>query len=327
MIEVIQRRGRCVEAASGASVAVVHRGELVALRGADLETTFRSAAKPFQLAVSLEALGDPELSAEDLAVGAASHSAEPFHVARVEGLLRRFDLDVEGLRCGSHAPTHTPSAEAILRAGQSFTALHNNCSGKHTLMLAACARSGWDSNYLPPEHPLQLRIHEHLARWMAHDPYSVTDGCGVPTFCQPLSAAARAWGVVASAMASEGADEPWTARLGRIGRAMALRPDLTSGTGRLDLDVVRASREAMAVKVGAGGLFCVALPERELGLAMKVHAGTMEALPALVAWALETFAPGAWEEPEAWSHRRVTNVAGLEVGEWAVRATPPGRAR
>lgn len=314
MIEVIQRRGACVEAQSGASVAVVQGGALIACPGGEVETTFRSAAKPFQLAVSLELLGDPELSDEELALGAASHSAEPIHVARVEALLRRFGLCVNDLLCGAHPPTHTPSAEAILRAGGSFSALHNNCSGKHAFMRAACDRNGWDANYLPEEHPYQRRVRAAMANWMGHEPYAVIDGCGVPTFCQPLGAAATAWWRVAQGMRGEG-----DARLGRIGHAMALRPDLTSGTGRLDLDVVRAAREPIAVKVGAGGLFCIALPQRDIGLAMKVHGGVMEALPALVAWALERFAPGAWDEPEAWSLRRVVNVAGREVGGWSAR--------
>jgi L-asparaginase II len=75
----------------------------------------------------------------------------------------------------------------------------------------------------------------------------------------------------------------------------------------------------MAVKVGAMGLFCIAIPGRDMALAVKVHGGVAEALPALVAWALDTWAPGAWEEPEAWSQRVVRNVAGRAVGGWSVR--------
>jgi len=322
MIEVIQFRGAFAEATLPASVAVVQGGQVIATAGDDRETTFRSASKPFQLAVSLESLDDPAVTAEDLCLGAASHSAEPVHVARVEALLARFGLRAAGLRCGAHAPVHTPSAEAILRAGGRFTELHNNCSGKHTFMLAACAHRGWDPDYLPAEHPYQRRVRAMLATWMDHDPGLAVDGCGVPTFCQPLSAVARSWWRIARAMRdlNDGAPvDPWTDRLGRIGHAMARFPELTSGTGRLDLDVVTAARETMAVKVGAMGLFCIAIPGRDMALAVKVHGGVAEALPALVAWALDTWAPGAWEEPEAWSQRVVRNVAGRAVGGWSVR--------
>lgn len=323
MIEVIQFRGACAEATTTASAAFVRAGHLVELVGDDRETTFRSASKPFQLVVSLESLDDPGVDDEDLALGAASHSAEPVHVARVEGLLRRFDLRPEGLRCGAHAPTHVPSAEAVIRAGGRYTALHNNCSGKHAFMLAACAHRGWDPEYLPAEHPLQARNREMLAHWMGYAPSVAVDGCGVPTFCQPLSAVARAWWRLARAMRdldTAGADDSWTRRLGRVGHAMARHPELTSGTGRLDLEVVRAARETMAVKIGAMGLFCIALPGRDAALAVKVHAGSTEALPALTSWALARWAPEAWCEPEAWEARVVRNVAGRAVGAWAVRA-------
>lgn len=321
MPTVLQYRGTCLESEHPASAVAVRGGRVVWQAGDDRETTYRSSSKPFQLACSLEALGDPAVSAEELAVGAASHNAEPAHLAVVSAILDRFGATVGGLRCGAHPPGHTPSAEAILRAGGAFTDLHNNCSGKHAFMLAAALRNGWDADYRPMAHPLQQRIAARLAQWMEHTPAHAIDGCGVPTFIQPLSAVARSWEAVALAMRSVelgSADDAWTARLGRIGLAMAAHPELTSGTGRLDLAVVRAARETMAVKVGAGGLFCVALPGRETSVVVKVHSGAMEALPALVAWALAEAAPGAWREPDGWELRCVRNVVGREVGTWRV---------
>jgi L-asparaginase II len=321
MPTVLQYRGACLESEHPASAVAVRGGRVVWQAGDDRDTTYRSSSKPFQLACSLEALGDPAVTAEEMAVGAASHSAEPAHLALVSAVLARFGAPAEGLRCGAHPPGHAPSAEAIVRAGGRFTDLHNNCSGKHAFMLAAALHNGWEADYRPFEHPLQQRIVGRLAQWMEHAPAHAVDGCGVPTFIQPLSAVARSWEVLARAMRSVergSADDAWTARLGRIGSAMAAHPELTSGTGRLDLDVVRAAREPMAVKVGAGGLFCIALPGRETSVVVKVHSGAMEALPALVAWALAEAAPGAWREPDGWELRRVRNVAGRDVGGWQV---------
>ena len=320
-LRILQTRGDCVESEHPASAVAVRDGAVVWRAGDDRETTFRSASKPFQLACSLATLGDPTLPTQWLAVGAASHSAEPAHLAIVEDILRRFGAPASGLRCGAHPPVHAPSAEAILRAGGSFTDLHNNCSGKHSFMLAAARHAGWDEDYRPFEHPLQQRIAARLTDWMAHAPTHAVDGCGVPTFVQPLSAVARAWSRVAEAMddaANGRAVDEWALRLGRVGAAMAAHPELTSGTGRLDLDVVRAAEEPMAVKVGAMGLFCIALPARRTGVAVKVHSGAGDALPALVAWALAQAAPGAWREPEAWELRAVRNVVGRAVGRWDV---------
>ncbi len=307
---VRQLRGAIVEAVHPFSVAVAKADHLEHLLGPDLETTFRSAAKPFQLECSLEALGHPQLPDDELAVGAASHSAEPVHVALVERVLTRFAGHADQLRCGAHAPLHAPSAEAILRAGGTYTSLHNNCSGKHAFMLAACAARGWPLDYRPPDHPLQARIADRVAALAQHRGEIAVDGCGVPTFGLPLTAIARTWARVAAAMNDDASP------LGRIGRAMARHPELTSGQGRLDLDVVQNAREPVAVKIGALGLFCLAFPRRSIGVAVKVHSGSGDALPAAVAEALAALLPGAFHEPPMWALRDVRNVVGRSVGRW-----------
>jgi L-asparaginase II len=317
MPSVVQRRGSVIEAEHPFSaVAVDASGATVALLGEDRETSFRSAAKPFQLAVSLEALGDPEHDDADLAIGAASHGGEPMHVARVEALLARYGLTESALRCGSHWPYHAPSTEALMRAGANLRPAFSNCSGKHTFMLAASRALGAPDDYLPEAHPLQRRNTALVTR-LAGAPRALgVDGCGVPTYALPLSGLARAWAVLAEAMRSDAAGDRDTARLGRIARAMARHPELTSGAGRLDVAIVRGAREALAVKVGALGVFCIALPERRLGLAVKVHSGNGEALPLAVATALGRLAPGAFQAPERWGALEIRSVAGSLVGSF-----------
>ena len=110
---VEQTRGSIVEAVHPFSAVAVNgaTGAVVGRLGPEIVTTWRSASKPFQLENSLAALGDAgAFTEEELAVGAASHSAEPVHVALVEGLLRRFGLDATALRCGAHPPVHEGSA-------------------------------------------------------------------------------------------------------------------------------------------------------------------------------------------------------------------------
>lgn len=317
MPEILQTRGgydghlaEVVEARHPWSAVAMVDGQVRWQTGPDLDTTWRSAAKPLQLAVCLELLGRPNLSNEELAIGAASHSGEPLHLRWVREVLARFDVAEADLRCGTHPPIHEPSAQAILRADGEYGPVHNNCSGKHAFMLAAAARQRWELDYRAPDHPLQLRIAAQVADWCAVQPRLAIDGCGVPTFCLPLSAIARGWAAVAEAMALGDAAPP----LGHVGLAMAAQPWLTSGTGRLDESVVRHAREPMAVKVGAQGLFCIALPRRRMGLAIKVHSGSSEALPAAVAAALREAVPEAWVEPPLWRLREVRNVAGLLVG-------------
>jgi L-asparaginase II len=321
---ILQRRGGHVEGAHPFAAVAVVDGKVLEPLGNPGATFLRSAAKPFQLAVSLTHTGDPEVAQSWLAVGAASHSAEPMHVALVEAILARFDLHPTVLRCAAHPPVHMPSADAVIRSGGQFSDLHNNCSGKHAWMLAACKHQGWPLQYLPPDHPLQVRNRAAVTAWTGEEPQLATDGCGVPTFRVTLRGAARAWSVVAAAMAGDFAlgdvaGSGMGQRLGAIGLAMAARPDVTSGTDRLDLLVVQGATEPMAVKIGAMGLFCLALPQRRMGIAVKIESGVGDVLGPAIECALARFAPESWLRPEPWPFSEVRNVAGKLVGDVAVQ--------
>ncbi len=319
MWEVQQLRGRVVETRHPVSVAVVQGKEgRVAGLGGPVRTTWRSACKPFQLHVSLEALGDPDLPDCLLAIGAASHAGEPPHVEHVEEVLRRFGVGEPDLRCAPHPPIHRPSADSILLEGGWFTDLHNNCSGKHAFMVAACRARGWEGDYREPGHPLQERVAERVAELAGERPELAVDGCGVPTFVTSLEGLARAFHVLACCMAGD-ASLPRADVLARIGRAMAAHPLLVSGTGLVDEELARGAREPLVSKVGAAGVHGIALPARRMGIAVKVHSGDAAARAVATAWALETFAPGAFHPPTTWDRDVVRNVAGRPVGTLRVR--------
>ncbi len=308
MAEILQWRGDAIESRHPFSAVWTAPG-VTRLIGRDLVSTWRSAAKPLQLACSLELLGDPAVSEEELAIGAASHSAEPQHVALVDALLSRFGLARDQLRCGAHPPVHEQSAWQVLRDGGTFVDVHNNCSGKHTFMLAAALHNGWDPDYRPANHPLQQHIRARIEAWCGVSGGHAIDGCGVPTLCMPISAFARAWSCIATQMHKQPAS-----RLGRIGWAMARKPGLTSGTGRLDAAMVAASPAPIAVKIGAMGLFCIAIPDLRAGVAVKVHSGDRAALAMAVVAVLQRWLPGGLLQPQQWPWATVHNVVGLAVG-------------
>ena len=280
--------------------------------GAPIGSTWRSAAKPLQLWASLEALGDPpDLDAEDLAIGASSHSGQDLHLARVRGLLRRFDLSEALLQCGAEPPAHLPTAQALVRQGRPFLALHNDCSGKHAFMLAACRARGWSTEtYLSPEHPLHRRIAQLGRDWSGEVPALAVDGCGLPTLWLPLVGMARVWARLAGSMASPALDP----RLSAIGQAMAAWPELTSGDGRIDLAVHRRATEPFVGKIGARGVFCVALPARGLGVCIKVLDGDEDALAVAIEAVLDRVAPGLLAPAEDWPWSVLRNVVGRPVG-------------
>lgn len=306
-------RGPVVEGRHPFSAVLVHGEQVLERWGEPVEAAGRSAAKPFQLWCALEALGDPPLEEPLLALGAASHAGQPEHIAGVRALLARLGVDEGALACGAHPPLYTGAWEQLLRAGEPMSALHNNCSGKHTFMLAACAAAGWEGDYRSPDHPLQRRILERITAWCAERPALGVDGCSVPTFCLSIDGMARAW----ARLAAPGGDT----RLARIAAAMGRHPHLTSGTGRLDEAVMAGAREPMIVKIGAAALFCMAFPARGQAVVVKVHSGDEAALGEAVACSLARLVPGAWAPPPGWAWAEVRSVLGAVVGQRRLAAT------
>ena len=310
---VLQRRGGHVEAVHPFSAVAVRGGRVVGQLGPSMTSTWRSAAKPFQLWCSWGALDEAPCSDEELAVGAASHAGQPEHVALVRGLLQRFELRESELACAGHPPLWRDAYEAVVARGVPISDIHNNCSGKHTFMLGGCRNRGWSGDYRAVDHPLQQAIRALVCRLSEEEVQHGTDGCGVPSWVLSIEAMARAWSHLAQAF--HGGEE----RLHRIGAAMMAHPHLTSGTGRLDEELMAGRLEPMVVKIGAQGLFCLAFPDRELGVTVKVHSGSGDALGQAVAYSLEQLVPGAWLQPASWRWGTVLNVAGRKVGDRVVQ--------
>ncbi|MEL6345202.1 MAG: asparaginase [Myxococcota bacterium] len=281
--------------------------EVVYASGPMRYSPWRSAAKPIQTWTCLDVMGDPELSPEALAIASASHSAQPDQIALVRGLLERFGVPEDALQCGATAPLHAPTRDAMIRAGEPFTDVHNCCSGKHALMLAACLKRGWSMrDYLSPTHPLQQAITRQVARWSGEAPGLGVDGCGLPTFYVSVMGMARAWGWMGVS-----AD----ARAQRVAQAIQRHPRLTSGDGRIDLTIHARITEPYAGKIGADGVFCIMLPMRKLSIGLKVLTGDEDALAVAVVAALQRIDPSIFAGTAPWPWATIQNVAGRAVGQ------------
>ena len=291
-----------------------HAERVAYTSGQALRSTWRSAGKHLQAWTSLSILGDPDLSAEEVATAVSSHSGEPGQVALVRRILSRFGLDESMLRCGTESPIHRPSRDALIRDGSPPLAVHNDCSGKHALMLGACQHMGWSMDYLEAAHPLQQRILGDVSDWTAELPPTAIDGCGVPTFHLSVTAMARCWARMATAVADGAFRGQPEGRMRRIGQAAMAHPALTSGIGRLDLAVAQRAQEPYFGKIGAQGIFCLALPDRRMGIAMKVVSGNEEALAVAIPSVMAQAAPGSLRSAEDWPWADVRNVAGRKVG-------------
>src|SRR5205085_10720943 len=68
----------------------------------------------------------------ELALACASHNGEERHTETAAAMLARAGRSVADLECGAHAPIADATMHRLVRDGREPTALHNNCSGKHS---------------------------------------------------------------------------------------------------------------------------------------------------------------------------------------------------
>jgi L-asparaginase II len=258
-----------------------HRGALVVtgpdgsdlLRAGEVSSPMfpRSANKPIQAAGMVRCGLD--LDGRLLALAAASHSGENYHVTGVREILAGAGLGQDALQCPPALPFGEEAMQDLLRAGGGPDRLHMNCSGKHAAMLATCASAGWPvSSYLDPQHPLQVGIRRTLERLSGESVAGVgVDGCGAPLFAVSLTGLARAFSALA--LAERGSPER------RVADAMRAHPAWTSGTGRPECALMEAV-PGLLLKSGAEGVQAFALPDGRAG-AIKIDDGAARAMPAL----------------------------------------------
>lgn len=314
---LVTRSGR-VESAHRIHVAVADEdGRLVAAAGdPERVTYYRSAAKPFQaLPLVEDGVGERfGLTPEELALCCGSHGGEPRHVRAARSILARAGLDEGALACGAHRPLRERAGDELVRRGQEPLRVHNNCSGKHAGMLALAVHHGWPTDgYVDPEHPVQRRMLKEVARWCDVPEREIgagVDGCGVVTFAVPLVRMAASWARLAGA-ARRG--EP----AAELVEAMTDHPFFVAGTDRLCTRLMETAGDRVVAKTGAEGVYCAGLPERALGVALKVEDGARRASEAALVRVLrflEVLGPGDLGALSAWSPPLVENTRGERVG-------------
>jgi L-asparaginase II len=315
-------RGPRVESAHRGPVCVADAdGATVLALGDVAQPVFpRSAVKAFQALPLLEsgAADHYRLGEEELAIACGSHGGEPAHVAVVERMLARAGLDAGALECGAHRPSHHPSADALVRAGRAPSPLHNNCSGKHAGFLCFACHLGVDHHgYVAPSHPVQRAVKaaiEELTGASLGEDCCGVDGCSVPTWAAPLASLARAFARFGT---GHGLSAARARAAGRLRAACARHPFFVAGTGRFATVAIEQLRERAFLKGGAEGVFCAALPDQGLGIALKCDDGAGRAAEAVMAALLMRLMKlGAAERAvlDRFARPAISNWNGIEVG-------------
>ena len=330
LVEV--RRGSITESRHrGHIIAVDGDGRTVALLGEPekLVTYLRSSCKPHQ-AIPLVASGAADrfdFTPKEIAIACASHSGEPVHVETVRGMLDKIGLDASALKCGVHEPFSAEATQKLRETGEKPGVLQNNCSGKHTGMLALALHLGAPTEtYDQPGNPVQLMVGRTVAQFsdVAEEDLAVgVDGCGVPVFGVTVRAMALMYARLVAP--PEEFDENTRRTCLRIVEAMIEHPEMVGGTvDRLDTEMMRAAEGRLISKVGAEGVYTVGvLPSAEwprgLGLALKVEDGEdRRARPTIVIESLRQLGvldTAAQEALKPYSTFPVRNNRGETVGE------------
>jgi L-asparaginase II len=319
LVEVL--RGTLVESRHCGAVAVVDADGRRLLALGDIERAVypRSAIKALQ-ALALVESGAADrygLGPQELALACASHSGEPGHVATATRMLKLAGLEPEALKCGAHWPIHQPSAHELARQGGAATALHNNCSGKHAgFLCVACALDADRARYVEPEHPVQRLVKatlESLSGATIGEDACAIDGCSVPTWALPLDALASAFARFGS---GAGVTPERAKAAARLRAACAQYPWHVAGTGRFCTGIMQRFGARVFVKAGAEGVFCGALPDQGLGIAIKCDDGAGRAAEVMMAATLLRLLPSVQDqaglEPFVWPILR--NWNGIAVG-------------
>jgi L-asparaginase II len=262
-------RSGFVESRHRGAVAGLAADGAVAVRAGEIDVPFfpRSSNKPLQAAGMLRCGLD--LDGELLALAAASHSGEDFHVDGVRKILSGAGLSEDDLRCPVAWPLDEPAARQLVARGEERSRIRMNCSGKHAAMLATCALNGWPTqSYLSPDHPLLQAIRDVVAD-LAEEPVAAVavDGCGAPLFALTLHGLARAFRALVLAM-------PGTPER-KVADAIRAYPAWVSGTRRDERRLMDAL-PGLLIKSGAEGVDAFALADGRAG-AIKIDDGASRA--------------------------------------------------
>jgi L-asparaginase II len=276
-------RGEVVEAVHRGSIAVVASdGSLLRSYGDPYKVAFlRSSAKPFQVLPFVENGGIEHYryTPAELALSCASHETSQMHLDAMHALQQKTGIDERQLQCGPHLPGDANKLREVVQKKIVPTPNFNNCSGKHTSMLAFAKMRGHSlENYLDFDHPIQREIRKTLAEMCGISAENIQlgiDGCSAPNFAMPLFNAALGLARMCDPRALE---EKRAAACKKITEAMTIHPEMVSNFGEFDCELMKVAKGNIVTKRGAEGYQILGvmpgiIHERGVGIAFKVEDG------------------------------------------------------
>jgi len=276
-------RGRVVESSHFGSIAVVDStGKLLHSYGDPYTVAFlRSSAKPFQALPFVERGGAEHfnLTQKELSISCASHETAQMHLDTVGELQAKIGIQENDLQCGAHLPGDAFMLRMVIQKNITPTPNFNNCSGKHTAMLAHAKMRGLPlENYLDLTHPIQQDILITFSEMCGIEKEKVelgVDGCSAPNFAVPLFNAALG---MARLCDPQVLVEARATACRKITAAMTSHPEMISNYGEFDCELMRIGAGQIVSKRGAEGFQSIGLmpgvySENGIGITFKITDG------------------------------------------------------
>lgn len=275
----------------------------------------RSSSKMIQALPLVESGAGAQLTDQQLALASASHNAAAIHTDRVGAWLKDLGLTDDAFRCGPDMPMDEDARNALIRAHDAPCQIHNECSGKHAgfLTLTKHLRAGPDYELI--DHPVQQAVKAAFEDVTGEtSPMYGIDGCAAPNHACTVHGLARSMAFFASAQ--DRSDTRSTAAA-RLTHAMATFPEYVAGETRTCTDLMRAMDHKVAIKTGAEGVFVAIIPEKRLGVALKITDGAQRGRDCAIAAVLVKLGVLDPNHPAAIARRTppVINRRGMVTGQ------------
>ena len=268
-------RGGILESThSGHAVICDPQGQIVHAWGNPAEIIFpRSSCKMIQALPLLEsgAADDHRLTDRQVALACASHEGAAIHTEAVTRWLSDLGLSDDDLRCGAHEPSDRAERNRLIKADEKPCQCHNNCSGKHAGFLTLNRHLKGEAEYVDPDHPVQQAVKRAFEETTGEtSPGYGIDGCSAPNYATSVHGLARA---MARFAAATGTGDARDRAMHRLTRAMGQYPEMVAGEGRACTELMRAMEGRVAIKTGAEAVFVAIIPEKRMGIALKITDG------------------------------------------------------
>lgn len=317
-------RGPLVENIHKGDVAIVGKdGKLKYYKGDTYKVAYiRSALKPVQ-AINVFLSGANEkynFEDEEISLMCASHYGQDIHIKMVDKILKKIGLTQENLLCKGTYSLNEDYKTFQISNHIKLTPANSDCSGKHSGMLASCLAKGYDiENYNSINHPIQKDIKKLIADFCEIDEDKIVigvDGCGVPVHGIPLYNAALAF---AKFTCTDNLQLDVKNACDRIFKSMNNAPEMVAGIGGFCTELIKNTNGKLIGKLGADGVYCVAVKGADIGIAIKIEDGNYKrAIPPVVMRCLEDLGVLTLEEMEALDRFReedLKNSLGNTIGK------------